>query len=90
MYASINTATYSFLSITGLPFTSASGSSYHTATHRNCTALTINSGHDVKFWQNGGYNYIYIQADPLTTGSSYSPSSWDSSGRINISGMYRV
>lgn len=90
MSASINTATYGFLSITGLPFTSASGSSYHTATHRNCTALTINSGHDVKFWQNAGYNYIYIQADPLTTGSSYSPSSWDSSGRINISGMYRV
>jgi len=90
MSASINTATYSFLTITGLPFTSVAGSSYPTATHRNCTALTINSGYNLKFWQNGGYNYIYIQADPLTTGSSYSPSSWDSSGRINISGMYRV
>ena len=90
MSANITQTTGSFCSIGGLPFTSDVNSSYPAATFRDCTAVTVSSGEIASFWVDAGYSYVYVQKISLTTSASSSVINWDSTGRVNITGMYRV
>ena len=90
MSANISNTTGSFCSIGGLPYTSKTGTSYPVATFRDCTALTIPSGNILSFWVNENTSYIYIQSTSLTNNGSGTVNNWDSTGRVNITGMYRV
>ena len=86
----INTSAPSagFSSISGLPFVSSGAHSFPIATQRNTTALSCASTQVPRFWVNTNCQYLYVQFDTLHTGASASGGSWDSSGRINITGHY--
>jgi hypothetical protein len=77
-----------FLSISGLPFLSSNVHSYPVAGSRNTTALTCASTQEPRFWVNSSTQYVYIQFDTPHTGASASGGTWNSSGRINITGHY--
>ena len=91
MSANITTTTGNFISVSGLPFTAANGTinTFPTATFRDCNAVTVASGHLLSPWVNASTSYIYLQVINLQTNVSTSDlTTWDSSGRVCISGFY--
>lgn len=79
-----------FVSISNLPFPSASDSRFPPATFRQVTAVTVSSGEIPTFWVNASSSYVRVGKGTLTTGGENNVSAWDSSGRVNLSGMYFV
>ena len=86
----VSTTNGTFLSVSGLPFTSKSGSIYVVANMRDSGLLpVIGSGLIYKPWVDAGYTYIYIQTDSLTTaGYAGTPQAWNASGRLTLQGWY--
>lgn len=82
-----NTSPGTYRSVGGLPFPNGNYS-YPASTFRDCTAVTVPSGNKFAPWVQEGATYLYLQSTSLTTGSTSTIGSFDSSGRLNISGFY--
>jgi hypothetical protein len=90
MDATISTTATGYVSVHGLPFTSANSnvSRFPVATDRDCHSLTVPSGSILSVWVNANTTHLYIQSKSLTSNNSSNMTSWDSSGRFNVSGFY--
>ena len=90
MDATISTTTTGYISVHGLPFTSGNSttSRFPVATDRDCSSVTVPSGSILSVWVNANTTHLYIQSKSLTGNNSSNITSWDSSGRFNVSGFY--
>jgi hypothetical protein len=89
--SAISTGTpVAFLSVSGLPFPSASDCNFPAAVPRNWTAVTLSSGEVPSFWVNSSTSYLYIRKTNATDGVETNVSTWDGGGRLCCWGAYFV
>jgi hypothetical protein len=74
--------------IGNLPFTSGSNTRYYPVSLRDCFAFTCGSNNVLNPFVQSNANYVYVQQRDITTNGASNITTFDSSGRINIHGLY--